>query len=144
MTKALKDIIYVGLNALKKKILMHSSMNIIRSLSTAVKLGIVNDILVPEKQMQRSVEQPSDKTHPLRDIFGMKSLMCSSAGFHPGISPKDTNSYAPYALYPLTSQESQKRNRRAGSLEPIKTSLKTYQGIEKMGNSLTRLYEHAY
>jgi len=120
-----------------------------RSLSLGVEMDMINDILVAHPSPTTATFDFPQKGHPLRDIFGTKCLMSSSLGFNDanikansikskGFSPERTG-LPPYGLYPMFTLLSIRKS--VGSLEPIKTSLRTYQGPRKLGIILMRLYE---
>ncbi len=145
-TKAHKDTIFAGTKGLEKKETMLSSQPVIRSLDTAVKLGLVNDILLSNNSQNAMGAAERNPTHPLRDIFGAKSLMCSSAGFEKATSQSPTGrikpiipetGLAPYGLYPQASITNARHS--IGSLEPLRTSLHTYQGANKLGTLLRQI-----
>jgi hypothetical protein len=113
-------------------------------------MGLVDDILVTESPLKYNISQ-NPNLHPLRDINGTKSLMATTVAFHKSSShsiirpisykPERTG-LAPFGLYPQAGLLNCRRS--VDSLEPIRTSLRTYRGILNKGRRLTRLYAFPY
>ena len=127
-----------------------STVLLSRSLAESVKMGLVDDILINDLPQKYSIAQ-NTHLHPLRDIYGTKSLMATSVAFHKSASQSifkstsfkpERTGLAPFGLYPQAYMMSSRRS--IGSLEPIRTSLRTYRGILNKGEIMSRLHALNY
>jgi hypothetical protein len=113
-------------------------------------MGLVDDILVTDSPHKFNATQNTNH-HPLRDINGTKSLMATSVAFHKSASQSiirpisfkpERTGLAPFGLYPQAGLLNSRRS--VDTLEPIRTSLRTYRGIFNKGSGLIRLYAFTY